>query len=461
MTGRILIANDMATNRIILKAWLGAAAYDISQASSGGQVLAAARNKATDLILLADNLRDLDAPELCRRLKAHPVSAAVPVILLCENTHRAARLAALEAGADAVLGQLPDDALLRARIRNLMHRRAAEQELARDSMANEAYELAERPQAGFTPQGMIAVIAPNLPLGTRWRNGLAERLRDRIAVFDPAQALRELNGNPPPDAVVIAENPDRPEQAMQLLSDLRCRSETFRTATVIVQTAPDAARAVQALDLGASDLVEDGFDADEMALLLRRELARKARNDGRRAALQDGLRLAATDPLTGLFNRRYALTQLDRIARNAPESGERFAVMVLDLDRFKRINDRYGHAAGDAVLTEVAARMNSCLRRDDFLARIGGEEFLAVIRGCDLAAAESAAERLRSHVSDTPIGLPEGAGQETMTLSIGLVVGGAPGAPQDPALLVNLADRGLYAAKADGRNQVKLCQTAA
>ena len=461
MTGRILIANDMATNRIILKAWLGAAAYDISQADSGEQVLAAARANATDLILLADNLRDLDGPEICRRLKAHPVSATIPVILLSDELDRTERLTALEAGADALLGQLPDDALLRARIRNLMHRRAADQELARDSMSADTFVFSEAPQSGFTPQGLIAVIAPTLPQGIKWRNGLSARLRDQIAVLDPAQALKDLNGEPPPDAVVIAENPDKPDQALQLLSDLRCRSETFRTATVIVQAVPDAIRAVRALDLGASDLVEDGFDAAEMALLLRRELARKARNDSRRAALQDGLRLAATDPLTGLYNRRYALTQLDRIARNAPECGERFAVMVLDLDRFKRINDQYGHAAGDAVLTEVAARMNSCLRRDDFLARIGGEEFLAVIRGCDLTAAETAAERLRSQVSDTPINLPEGAGQETLTLSIGLVVGGAPGAPQDPALLVNLADRGLYAAKAEGRNQVKLCRTAA
>ena len=461
MTGRILIANDMATNRIILKAWLGAAAYDISQASSGEQVVAAAQTGAADLILLADNLRDMDAPEVCRRLRAHPIAAAIPVILLSEHLDRMTRLTALEAGADAVLGQLPDDALLRARIRNLMHRRASELELVRDSLSADAYEMAEPPQAEFTPQGMIAIIAPSLPLGLKWRDGLAARLRDRVVVFDSDQALKELNGNPPPDAVVIAERPDQPDQAMQLLSDLRCRSETFRTATVVVQAAPDPARAVRALDMGASDLVEDGFDAAELALLLRRELARKARNDGRRAALQDGLRLAATDPLTGLYNRRYALTQLDRIARNAPERGERFAVMVLDLDRFKLINDRFGHAAGDAVLTEVAARMNSCLRRDDFLARIGGEEFLAVIRGSDRAAAEAAAERLRSLVSETPIDLPDGDGQVTVTLSIGLVVGGAAGAPQDPALLVSLADRGLYAAKADGRNQVKLCRTAA
>lgn len=461
MTGRILIANDVATNRIILKAWLGAAAYDVQQASSGDQVIAAAQAGGVDLVLLADNLRDTDGPELCRRLKADPACATIPVILLSEIRNRDARIRALEAGADAVLDQLPEDTLLRARIRNLMHRRAAELELARDNMTTEAFGFAETPQADFNAQGLVAVIAPTLPQGLKWRNGLSAVLRDRIVVMDPEKALKDIDGKAPPDAVVIAENPDAPDQAMQLLSDLHSRCETFRTATLIVQATPHTKRAVRALDLGASDLVEDGFNADEMALLLRRELARKARNDTRRAALHDGLRLAATDPLTGLYNRRYALTQLDRIMRNAPENGEKFAVMVLDLDRFKRVNDKYGHAAGDAVLTEVSSRMNACLRHDDFLARIGGEEFLAVIRNCDMPAARIAAERLRQNVSEAPVQLPGDAGQVTITLSIGLVVGGEADSPRDPAMLVNLADRGLYTAKAGGRNQVKLCLSAA
>ncbi|MCG6903709.1 MAG: diguanylate cyclase [Rhodobacter sp.] len=461
MAGRILIANDMVTHRIILKAWLGAAAYAVSQAGTGAEILSAARSGEVDLIVMVDNLPDQSGTEICRQLKANARTAAIPVILLSDSHTPARRLQALKAGADVVLDLLPDDALLRARIRNLMHRRAAEQELVRDSMESESYGLAEPAQAEFAACGLVTVIASSLAQGLRWRNGLAARLRDRIAVVDPDNALENLNGEPPPDVIVIAADPADPDRAMQLLCDLHSRSETFRTATVVVQPAPDPRQAVRALDMGASDLVDSGFDAAEMALLLRRELARKARNDTRRAALQDGLRLAATDPLTGLYNRRYALTQLDRITRNALENGENFAVMVLDLDRFKRINDQYGHAAGDAVLTESARRMNSCLRRDDFLARIGGEEFLAVIRNCDLAAAEIAAERLRRTISERPIDLPDAQGAETMTLSIGLVVGGTQEAPQDPAMLVSLADRGLYTAKAGGRNQVKLCQTAA
>jgi len=449
------------TNRIILKAKLGAAAFVPLQAASSDEAMKVAQSDAPDLILLADTLAEKGCAVLCRRLRAHVLTANVPIVVLTEDTTRTTRLHLLEAGADAVLPRLPNDAILRARIGNLLRRRAAEAELSRGAAQADSYEMAEPPQAVFAPPGQIALIAPTLAEGLKWRNGLAARLRDRISVVDPAQALIELDGEPPADAIVIAERPGHPGEAMQILSDLRCRSETLRAATVVVQAEPNAQRAITALNFGASDLVEDGFDAEEMALILRRELKRKAQNDSRRAALHDGLRLASTDPLTGLFNRRYALGQLDRITQLAPERDEHFAVMVLDLDRFKRINDQYGHAAGDVVLTEMARRMSSCLRRNDFLARIGGEEFLAVIRACDLESAQTAAERLRRVVADEPVMLPDNKGSVQITMSIGLVIGGGPDVPADPASLIDLADRGLYVAKADGRNQVTVYQSAA
>lgn len=460
MAGRILIADDVMTNRIILKARLGAAAFVPLQAASAEETLAVALAETPDIVLLSDTLGDGGSAQICQRLRAHRLTSHIPIIILAEDRSRDARLRALEAGADAVLARLPDDAILRARIGNLLRRNTTEQELTRSGAQTDAYEMAEAPVA-FTPPCQIVLIAPSLAEGLKWRNGLATRLRDHIAVIDPAQALIELDREPPADAVVIAERPDQPGDAMQILSDLRCRSETFRAATVVVQAQPDMQRAIMALNLGASDLVDEGFDAEELALILRRELKRKAQNDSRRAALKDGLRLSVTDPLTGLFNRRYAMAQLDRLAQTAPERGEQFAVMVLDLDRFKRINDQYGHSAGDAVLTEIASRMADCLRRDDFLARIGGEEFLAVIRACDLETAQIAAERLRRAVADQPVILPGGKGAEQMTMSIGLVIGGGPDVPEDPAALIDLADRGLYSAKAEGRNQVTVYQSAA
>lgn len=453
MPGRILIADDRASRRILLKAQLSATAQDVVQAASGAELLAAAAKTAPDLVVISDSLPDESGAALCQRLRAGRGGAGVPVILIGRCDSRAARIAALRSGADAVLEPQPGAGLLQAWARSLLRRRAAEQELARDSAP--AFGFAEAPAPALTPPGEVALIAPGAAAGLAWKQALSPLIRDRITLLSPDMALHGLCPTAPPDAIVIAGCSG---DMLRLVSNLRCRSETLRSAILVVQDAPGEERAEMALDLGVSDLVETGFDAEEMALRLRRALARKAQSDSTRLALKDGLRMAVTDPLTGLWNRRYALRVLESMPEGDRPADASFAVMVLDLDRFKQVNDRHGHAAGDAVLVEVARRMQRCLRHHDVLARIGGEEFLAVIRGCDVVQARRAAERLRRAVSARPIALPGNAGALHITMSAGLVV--CDGA-EAPATLIDRADRALYVAKADGRDQVTMSQHAA
>lgn len=466
MTGRILIADDVPAHRIILRSCLADAAYEVRLAHESAELLRSLRADAPDLILLADPLDDQGAARLLGAIRALPGGDRVPVIVLSPDADGASRTEAVRAGADAVMARLPDSALLRARIRNLMRRSAKEAELARSDGREDALGLAAgfaEPMAAFLDRpGQIALVAETLAQGLDWRNGLSRRMRDRIAVIDPARALRDLGELPaPPDAIVIGEHMSGSDTVAQMISDLRSRAETLNSALVLTQQTPDIGRAVAALDLGVSDVVETGFDPAEMAQILRREIARKVREDSRRAALQDGLRLAHTDPLTGLYNRRSAMQHLSQVMVESQACGQSFAVMVLDLDRFKAVNDRFGHAAGDVVLTEVTARMQAALRRGDFMARLGGEEFLAVVRNCDPHAARIAAERLRQAVASAPVQLPGAAPAIDVTVSIGMVIC----APDDPersaAELIDLADRALYAAKADGRNQVTVYEKTA
>ena len=305
----------------------------------------------------------------------------------------------------------------------------------------------------------MVLITPHAREGVAWRGALLKRLRGQIRVLPESTALAALGRDTQPDAIIVAENAEAPHRTLRLISDLRCRANTMRAPILLVQDSPRTDPAVTALDIGISDLVETGFDADEVAMRLRRELARKAQEDRARAVLRDGVRLAVTDPLTGLFNRRYAMDRLDQFAAEARRGAEGYAVMALDLDRFKSINDRYGHAAGDAVLVEIAARMSRCLRQGDLLARIGGEEFLAVVRGCGLDRAKSAADRLRRAICDRPVTLPDGLGEIPVTVSIGLVMSDTH--PAGSGALLTFADRALYEAKADGRNQVTVSSCAA
>jgi diguanylate cyclase (GGDEF)-like protein len=158
-------------------------------------------------------------------------------------------------------------------------------------------------------------------------------------------------------------------------------------------------------------------------------------------------RRSIVDPLTGLFNRNaleIRLAELDVNAGSDPDACH--ALLLCDLDHFKRVNDRLGHAAGDSVLQEVAQAMRAKLRAGDSIYRVGGEEILVVLPGATRADAVAVAERLRAAVRDRrPVGV-------TMTVSIGVAVS-RPGA-FDTDDLVHRADEALYTAKANGRDTV-------
>lgn len=158
--------------------------------------------------------------------------------------------------------------------------------------------------------------------------------------------------------------------------------------------------------------------------------------------------VALTDLLTGLPNRRSAMDQLEQAWSAASRSGLALAVMVIDIDHFKQINDTYGHAAGDMVLREAAATLRASARREDSVCRIGGEEFLVICPNTDIKSAMQSAERLRASLSEKRITI--GQTSKTITASIGVAMREA--GTTDIDALVSAADQALYAAKEAGRN---------
>ncbi|QBL41316.1 GGDEF domain-containing protein [Stenotrophomonas sp. ASS1] len=161
--------------------------------------------------------------------------------------------------------------------------------------------------------------------------------------------------------------------------------------------------------------------------------------------------LARRDPLTGLGNRRSFDESLGNARGRARRQGLGLAVLMIDIDHFKRLNDTYGHPEGDRRLQSVAAILDGCLQRgDDLLARYGGEEFIAALPSPDAAHALGLGERLRASVEAAALPAPEA----TVTISIG-VAWQAPGEDRDPRDLVERADQALYRAKHAGRNCVR------
>jgi two-component system cell cycle response regulator len=162
--------------------------------------------------------------------------------------------------------------------------------------------------------------------------------------------------------------------------------------------------------------------------------------------------MAITDALTGLHNRRYMESHLATLAEQAATRGKPLALMILDIDYFKSINDNYGHDAGDDVLREFAVRVRKSIRGIDLACRYGGEEFVIVMPETDLHVAGMVAERLRRSIAGEPFAIHKGTKRIEVTISIGLTTLEQKG--EAVADVLKRADTALYRAKHDGRNRV-------
>ncbi len=172
----------------------------------------------------------------------------------------------------------------------------------------------------------------------------------------------------------------------------------------------------------------------------------------RQAQERELLRLATTDYLTGLANRRHFLEKVDMELERFKRYGRPAALLMMDMDHFKQVNDTYGHAIGDRALQHFAAIAQGILRRTDLLGRIGGEEFAALLPDADLAGAEHLAERLRAALATTPVPLEVGG-----ILSLSISIGVTPFLAKDGKTsdILGRADRAMYRAKDQGRNRVE------
>lgn len=458
MAGKILIVDDVATNRIVLKVKLASAAYDTVQAANGADALRLAREARPDLILLDVQLPDIDGISVCERLKADPATRSIPVVMITAFRDPAARLRGLRAGAEEFLTKPLDEHLLLARLRSLLRARETEEELKLRDTTWRDLGFAESAVA-FEAPASIVLVGGRRDRAHGWRQDLTRVFGPHVSVLDREEVLADAAALGGTDLFVIPADMDRAGDGLRLMSELRARPGTRHAAVCILVAGEARETAAVALDLGANDLMAEDAPVEEIMIRLRTQIARKRMSDRLRASMADGLRLALIDPLTGLYNRRYALPHVARIAERSQETGRMFAVMLLDLDRFKAVNDTYGHAAGDAVLVEVAQRLRGSLRSVDLVARIGGEEFLVALPDTTLDAARGTAERLRRIIGDRPVRLPGTAGEIAVTASVGLAMGGAEGVAVEQ--VVDFADQALLGSKSDGRNLVTVGRSAA
>ena len=448
MTARILVIDDVEANVRLLEAKLTLEYYEVVTGCDGPTALRLAAEEQPDIILLDVMMPGMDGFETCRRLKADPVTRHIPVVLVTALDGREERIKGLDAGADDFVTKPIDDVILMARVRSLVRLKSVMDELREREESGRKLgvdtDAAGRLRAAG---GRVLVLDDNERQAARIVEHLAHEHRPTVET-DPAAALIAARG--PVDLVIVNVASDGFDGLRQI-AQLRSTEATRRVPVLAVVDPADRPRLVKALELGANDILLRPVDTEELAARARTQIRRKRYADFLRQKLDYSLEMAVTDALTGLHNRRYMAGQLQALVGRANHSGPGVAVLVLDIDHFKAINDGFGHDAGDEVLREFAVRMATNVRAIDLPCRLGGEEFVIVMPDTAMEDALRIAERIRRDVAETPFPVMGGREHLTVTISIGVA---ASSADDTPEALLKRADEGVYEAKSRGRNRV-------
>ena len=449
MSARILVVDDIEANVRLLEAKLSAEYYEVLTATDGISGLAVAASEKPDIILLDVMMPGMDGFQVCRRLKEDPLTRHIPVVLVTALDGRSDRIQGLEAGADEFLTKPIDDVILFARVRSLTRLKLVLDELRqREDSGRKLGVIAGAAARLAGVGGRVLVVDDNERQAQRLATELAVEHRPVIEA-DPEKAHLTARG---PVDLVIVNGTAKGFDGLRFAAQLRSNEATRHLPVLALIDPDDRQRAIKALEIGVNDLLSKPIDPEELAARVRTQIKRKRYTDLLRSNLDQSLEAAVTDQLTGLHNRRYMTGQLSALVARAAQGGEPVAAMLVDLDHFKKINDSFGHDVGDEVLREFAVRLATNVRVADLPVRYGGEEFVVIMPGASLEAAERTAERIRLHVSGAPIRVS--GGREVLNVTISIGVAATKGSGDTPEALLKRADEALYEAKASGRNRV-------
>ena len=453
MTARVLVVDDLLPNIKLLEARLSAEYFEVQSAMSGPQALAICAQGQIDIVLLDVMMPGMDGFEVCRRIKADPATAHLPVVMITSLDQHADRLRGLEAGADDFLGKPIDEIAVIARVKSLSRMKVALDELRnRRSIAAQMGASASLAAAiaDSGEQGRILLVDDRDSSIDRVKSALRGRHTLDVERI-PAQAMFRVAEHDY-DLIAVSLNLQGFD-GLRVCSQLRSLERTRHTPILMLAETDDRRKVLHGLELGASDYISRPIDRNELIARVRTQVRRRRYSEALRNDVQASIEMALVDPLTGLNNRRYLDMRLPSLLEEAARRGRPLALMALDIDRFKSVNDGYGHDSGDEVLRTFAQRVKNAVREGDLLCRLGGEEFVVLMPETDIDVAARIAERVRGAIEAELFAIEKGARSIPVTVSIGLAQ--AQG-ETEPEGLFRRADRALYRSKNDGRNRVTL-----
>ncbi|MDH4413588.1 MAG: PleD family two-component system response regulator [Rhizobium sp.] len=452
MTARILVVDDIPANVKLLEARLMAEYFDVLTASNGRDALDICDRTQVDVILLDIMMPEMDGFEVCERLKSSPRTAHIPVVMVTALDQPSDRVRGLQAGADDFLTKPVNDLQLISRVKSLVRLKTLTDELRirHDTTRQAGIDDMLRLQDGrLEEQAQVLLVDSRGASQERIIKSL-KPIAEVIAMSDPQAAVFEAAENTI-DLIIVNSNLEDYDP-LRLCSQIRSLERTRFIPILLITEQGDEQMIIRSLDLGVNDYIVRPLDPNELIARALTQIRRKRYNDRLRNSVRQTIELAVTDGLTGLHNRRYLDTHLRTLFARAKVRGRPLTLCITDIDRFKQVNDVYGHDAGDEVLKEFAGRIRATVRGADLACRFGGEEFVVVMPDTPAEMAAAVAERLRGMIEARPFQLRSGETPLMLTASMGIATIG-PGI-ETPEQLLKQADRALYEAKNSGRNRV-------
>lgn len=443
---RILVVDDEEPVRESIAEVLRMGGYEVLVAPGGREALAQVDAERPDVILLDLLMPEMDGYEVCRLLKGDLQTREIPVVILTGFQDARCRDLAMGSGADEFLTKPFSRPELLARVGAVLRTRRLAQHLE---------EVRRGPAvvvpAPAHPGGSILLVEDEPEFSASVKE-LLEGTGLEVRTASSLGAGRAALSEAVPDVILLdLRLPDG--DGLDLLREIKADPRICGASVVVLTAVNEVSAKVQGLELGADDYLVKPVSAVELRARIRNQLHAKRERDAILSRFSEISNQALLDGLTGLFNRRHLDETLPKIVDGAHRHRQNLCVIMADADHFKRVNDTFGHGAGDGVLQFLADLFRREVRAMDWVARFGGEEFVVVLPLTDIETALLVAERIRSRVEETPVHLPELKEPLRVTLSLG-VAGLSLEGVSAPELLLR-ADKALYLAKRMGRNQIQ------
>ncbi|MEO8884344.1 MAG: PleD family two-component system response regulator, partial [Devosia sp.] len=384
-------------------------------------------------------------------LKADPKTHHIPVLMITALDQPSDRVRGLEVGADDFITKPVDDVQLMARVKSLVRLKNLTDELRTRAQTSQqiAIEDANRAMDAISAEGGKILIVDSDPRNAERVRGYLAQKHDVDVLANPADAVFQLTDNNYELAIVSMALGDF--DPLRVCSQMRTLEQSRMLPIILMAEEADRPRVMRGLDLGVNDFIMRPIERNELAARVRTQIRRQRYAIELRESVNHTLALAVTDELTGLYNRRYFERHLTLMLDKAREQHRDMAVMLIDMDFFKAVNDTHGHDTGDAVLREFALRLRRNIRGVDLACRYGGEEFVVLMPDTDYRQAQGVAERVRMAVAERSFEITGDRGL-TVTISVGLALNESQ--IDSPEALLKRADVALYRAKREGRNRV-------